>query len=162
MSNSMSNSIRNEQLYERVLHPDLVSEYLREGIGDVVKGAASKAWDATGGAAGRAINNHIIQPVKQKAGEIAKGAANVALTAGAMYVGAKQGEQKAKDEKAQQASEFSAAAEITDSVIGLDKQKYAQLAKIYTEDPELVKNHRDEGEIISQVNTALQRFKPGE
>lgn len=128
---------------------------LQEGIGQSI-------YDNTIGKAKTAVNDKIVQPIKDKAGQIVNGVKDVALTAGAAYLGAKNGEAKGKAEAEKQASEFGPAAEITDSVIGLDKQKYQQLAQIYKEDPELVKNHKEEGEIIGQVNTVLQRFKQGE
>jgi hypothetical protein len=133
------------------MRSELFEKVLRENIvGDL----AGKAWNATGG--------KVVNAVKDKAVDIAKGVGKAALVGGAAYLGAKNGEKKAQDEAEQERSEFSAAAELTDTTIGLDKQKYSQLAKIFQNDPELQKNHTEEAQVISQVNTALQKFKVGE
>ena len=127
----------------------LVEEFLREKFDPV-------------GSIKSGIQNRIVQPIKDKAADVARGVGTAALTAGAMYAGAKMGQERAEEDKEKANSEFSAEAQITDTVMGLDKQKYAQLSKIYSSDPELKKNHADEGAIINQVNTVLQKFKSGE
>ena len=140
------------RLFEKVL----IDEVLREkgGIGQAV-------YDKTIGAAKNAVQQKIVEPVKQKAGEIAKGVGTAALMGGAIYAGAKMGQKRGEDQAAAQAAKSSPAAQITGSMLNLDKQKYSQLAKIYDTDPELKQNHSDDGAVIRQIDTALQKVKGG-
>jgi hypothetical protein len=118
-------------------------EILQEGITDIAK----NAWNATGGK----VVNGVVNGVKNAA----KGVAGAAAAGGAMYLGAKQAGQDQENKNENQGEK-----QITDIGLGLDKQKYMQMAKMYNNDQGLKKALPEETKLINDINNILKTFNP--